>query len=144
MVEYGHLLVSSKSDNRDFHETKKLPLAVVLKKIPSTQVTLTPLQWNSESDYPGFLTKIENLGDIHLSMQARLLVVDATGRRFSIPSGFGKWLMPHSSAKLEFRFDQQLAPGEYQLRCELQQEGEPIVMQQDFVVSDLENSVSAR
>jgi hypothetical protein len=143
-VEYGHLLVSAKSDDRDYHETRKLPLAVVLKKIPSTQITMTQLLWDSGSEYPGFRTKIDNLGDTHMPLQARLLVVGPNGRRYSIPSGFGRWLMPRSSTQLEFRFDQPLPPGEYQLRCELQQEGEPIVTQQQFVVSDLENSVSAR
>jgi hypothetical protein len=143
-VEYGHILVQSKSDDRDFLETKKLPLAVVLKKISSTQISMSPLQWDSGSEYPGFRTKIDNLGDTHMPLQARLMVVDPNGRRISIPSGFGRWLMPRSSTHLEFRFDQPLSLGEYQLRCELQQEGEPIVTQQQFVVSDLENSVSAR
>jgi hypothetical protein len=143
-VEYGHLLVDSKSDDRDFHETKKLPLAVILKKIPSTQISMSPLQWDSGSEYPGFRTKVDNLGDTHLPLQARLLLIDPNGRRISIPSGFGRWLMPRSSTQLEFRLDHPLPPGEYQLRCELQQEGEPIVTQQQFVISDLENSVSAR
>ena len=52
--------------------------------------------------------------------------------------------MPGKSTVIEFRLESNLAPGEYELRCEIQQEGEPIRMQQTFTVTDLENAVSAK
>ncbi len=143
-ADYGYLLVESKSDTKDFVESSKLPLAVLLKKPEATQITLSPLTWDPVSEYPGFKTTVQNLGQAHMPLQARLTIIDTNGRSIAIPSGFGKWLMPGKSTPLNFRLESNLAPGEYQLRCELQQEGEPIRMQQDFTVTDLENAISSK
>lgn len=143
-AEYGYLLVESKSDNKEFIELNKLPLAVLLKKPQATQISLSPITWDPVSDYPGFRTTVQNLGKTHVPLQARLTIIDATGRSTAIPAGFGKWLMPGKSIPLNFRLESSLAPGEYQLRCELQQEGEPIRTQQSFTVTDLENAISVK
>jgi hypothetical protein len=142
VADYGSMLVTAKSDAQDFNVTRKLPLAVILKKLPPTQLTLSPIRWDAEGAYPSFQATVRNEGDIHLPLQARLSIVDAQGRRLMIPAGFGKWLMPKSSTNLEFRIDQPLPPGEYQMKCELQQDGDPLSMTQVFSVGDLENSVS--
>ncbi len=143
-AEYGYLLVESKSDSKEFIEFNKLPLAVLLKKPEATQISLSPITWDPVSDYPGFRTTVQNLGKTHMPLQARLTIIDATGRSTAIPAGFGKWLMPGKSIPLNFRLESSLAPGEYQLRCELQQEGEPIRTQQSFTVTDLENATSIK
>jgi hypothetical protein len=141
-VQYGKLVVSSKSDSRDYKETEELPLAIVLKQPESPIVTMTPLEWVVDGVYPGFVTTLKNGGDTHLPLQALLTIVDSNGRRMAIPSGFGRWLMPKSTSKLEFRMEGPMIPGEYQLACEILNQDKPITAKQVFTVTDLENSVS--
>jgi len=141
-VQYGKLIVSSKSDSRDYKETKELPLAIVLKQPESPIVTMTPLEWVVDGAYPGFVTTLKNNGDTHLPLQALLTIVDSNGRRMAIPSGFGRWLMPGSNSKLEFRMEGPMIPGEYQLACEILNQDKPITAKQVFTVTDLENSAS--
>jgi hypothetical protein len=143
-AEYGSIQVESKSDKQDFTASQSLPLAILLKKLEPTKITLSPIVWDPVAEYPGFNTTVQNLGTTHLPLQARLTIFDSKGRPTVIPSGFGKWLMPGKSSKLEFRLEGTLPPDEYVLRCELQQDGEPIRMEQNFTVTDLENAVSAK
>jgi len=139
-VEYGYVLVEASSSGRDYKVLRQLPLAVILKDTPEPEIKMTPLQWDPAYPYPSFRTKIENTGQTHLPLQARLAITDESGRRTSIPGGFGRWLMPQSATALEFRLDAPLAPGEYRLKCEVQRQGEPLVMEQRFTVTDLENA----
>lgn len=143
-AEYGRFVVQSKSDRQDFTASHDIPLAVLLKKPEATKITVSPLVWDPVAEYPGFHTTVANLGTSHLPLQARLTIIDAKGRSSMIPSGFGKWLMPGKSSKVEFRLEGSLPPDDYVLRFELQQEGEPIRMEQNFTVTDLENAVNAR
>ncbi len=143
-ADYGFIQVESKSDKQDFTASHSLPLAILLKKLEPTKITLSPIVWDPVGEYPGFYTTVQNLGTTHLPLQARLTIFDSKGRPTVIPSGFGKWLMPGKSSKLEFRLEGNLPPDEYVLRCELQQDGEPIRMEQNFKVTDLENAVSAK
>jgi hypothetical protein len=144
IADYGSIQVESKSDKQDFTASHTLPLAILLKKLEPTKITLSPLVWDPVAEYPGFNTTVQNLGTTHLPLQARLTIFDSKGRPTVIPSGFGKWLMPGKSSKLEFRLEGTLPPDEYVLRCELQQDGEPIRMEQNFTVTDIENAVSAK
>lgn len=141
-VQYGKVVITSKSSERDYEVTHTLPLALVMDNVPEPEVKLARLQWDPSQPYPGFRIGIENTGDVHFPMQARLLIVDEYGRRVSVPGGFGRWLMPRSSGMLDFRFDQPLSPGQYQLRCEVQRQGEPLVVDQVFTVTDMENATS--
>jgi hypothetical protein len=141
-VQYGKVVITSKSSERDYEVTHSLPLALVMDNVSEPEVKLARLQWDPSQPYPGFRIGIENTGDVHFPMQARLLIVDEYGRRVSVPGGFGRWLMPRSSGMLDFRFDQPLSPGQYQLRCEVQRQGEPLVVDQVFTVTDMENATS--
>lgn len=141
-VQYGKVVITSKSSERDYEITYALPLALVMDNVSEAEVKLARLQWDPSQPYPGFRIGIENTGDVHFPMQARLLIVDEYGRRVSVPGGFGRWLMPRSSGMLDFRFDQPLSPGQYQLRCEVQRQGEPLVVDQVFTVTDMENATS--
>jgi hypothetical protein len=143
-AEYGYFRVQSKSDHQNFTASHDVPLAVLLKKPEATKITVSPIVWDPVAEYPGFRTTVENLGNSHLPLQARLTIIDSRGRSTIIPSGFGKWLMPGKTSKLDFRLEGSLPPDEYLLRCELQQDGEPIRMEQNFTVTDIENAVSAR
>ena len=80
------------------------------------------------------------MGDTHHPLEARLSIFDEKGNRILIPAGFGKWLMPGQSSKLEFRSEHALSPGKYQLKCELQHGDRPIVVEQVFEVTDLDNA----
>ena len=79
---------------------------------------MSPLQWDPSNPYHSFRTRLENVGDTHLPIQTRPLIIDKSGRRTLIPVGFGRWLMPKSSAALELGLDAPLTPGRYLLRCE--------------------------
>lgn len=141
-VQYGRLLVTAKSSDQDYEVSKALPLAMILAETPEPSVSLSRLQWDPSQPYPGFRATIENGSNVHFPVQARLTIVDQFGRRTSIPGGFGRWLMPQSKLPLDFRFDQPLAPGEYQLRCEVQTKGEPLTVNQAFTVTDIENATT--
>jgi len=143
-VQYGKLIVSSKSDSRDYQESKELPLAIVLKQPDAPTVTMSQLEWVVDGDYPGFVTTLKNSGNTHLPLQALLSIVDSNERRMAIPSGFGRWLMPNASSKLEFRMEGPMIPGEYQLSCEILNQDKPITAKQVFTVTDLENSTSKK
>lgn len=135
---YGSLLVKSESDSREFSESRAIPLAVLYKKSQPAVATIAPLQWDSTGKYPGFKTSIRNTSETHLPVQARLSITDENGRRTIVPAGFGKWLMPGETAKLDFRIDRPLPPGNYQLRCDVAQDEKPISIQQSFTVGDFQ------
>jgi hypothetical protein len=141
---YGKLFVQSKTSDRDHQESRGIPVAILLKKTPSASATLSPLQWDATGRYPGFRTLIKNTSETHMPLNARLSITDETGRRISIPSGFGRWLMPGESSKLEFRLDRVLPPGNYQLRCDVVQEEKPLTIQQTFTVNDYQADLSSK
>jgi hypothetical protein len=142
--QFGYVQVTAKTDKRDFTESKKLPLALLLKKGPPPQISIAPLQWDNTGDYPSFRTKIQNSGSGHLALESRLSIFDEQGRRVVVPAGFGRWVMPNSSAPLAFRLEQPLAPGEYVLRCEVQTADQPVSIEQKFTVTDLENATASK
>lgn len=142
--QFGYLQVLAKTEKRDFTESKRLPLALVLKRGAPAQVSIAPLQWDNTGEYPGFRTKVENSGTSHFPLEARLSIFDSSGRRINVPAGFGKWVMPGNSAPVLFRMEQPLAPGDYILRCEVQTEDKPVSIQQNFTVTDLDNAVPSK
>ena len=139
-VEYGYVLVEAGSSERDYIVSRQLPLAVILDDIPEPEISMSPLQWDPSNPYPCFRTQLENTGQSHLALQSRLTITDESGRRTSIPGGFGRWLMPQSATTLDFRLEAALMPGQYKLRCEVQRQSEPLVLEQVFTVTDLENA----
>ena len=141
---YGTLLVRSQSDRKDFDETKILPIAIALKKHSLPELKLSTVQWDTNGKFPCFRGTVSNLGETHYAIDARLSIFDEKGGRIQIPAGFGKWLMPGETSKLEFRVEQGLASGKYQLKCELQHGDKPLVVEQAFEVTDLENSKSSK
>jgi hypothetical protein len=141
---YGTVDLQAESDRQDFDVSKKLPLALMLKKSALPEIKLSSIQWDSISKYPGFRCNVTNLGNSHLPLNARLSISSEAGNRLQIPGGFGKWLMPGTSSNLEFRLDQSLPPGKYQMRCELQHGDKPIAIDQVFEVSDLDTAEGGR
>ncbi len=139
-VEYGRLVVTATSSGRDYEVARELPLAVILGRLPRPSVSLAPLQWDPSAPYPGFRVNVANSGTAHLALESRLTILDEYGRRQSIAGGFGKWLMPGATSQLEFRLDRPLAPGRYLIRCELQTPSQPLEIEQEFVVTDLESA----
>ncbi len=137
---YGSLHVQCRSDRKDFSESRNIPLAIALKKSPTPELKLTSVQWDTTGKYPCFRSTVSNVGDTHHALEARLSIFDERGNRIQIPAGFGKWLMPGQSSKLEFRSEHALSPGKYQIKCELQRGDRPIVVEQVFEVTDLDNA----
>jgi hypothetical protein len=137
---YGSLHVQCRSDRKDFNESRDIPLAIALKKSATPELKLSPVQWDATGKYPCFRSTVSNLGNTHHPLDARLSIFDDKGNRIQIPAGFGKWLMPGQTSKLEFRSEHALRPGKYQLKCELQHGDRPIVVEQVFDVTDLENA----
>jgi hypothetical protein len=142
IVDYGNLVVDAKSSDRDYAVSRDLPLAVVLKELPNPDIKVSPIQWDPSPPYPSFRASLKNDGVSHLPVQARLTITDEAGSSVQIPGGFGRWLMPGNSTPLEFRLDNLLAPGKYRIRCEIQQPGTPLMVEQEFDVTDMEAAVS--
>jgi hypothetical protein len=143
-IVFGTIDFQSKSDRKDFDETRKLPIALLMKKSSAPDAKLSTVQWDSLSKHPAFRCAVSNEGESHLALNARLTISGENGERIQIPGGFGKWLMPGETAKLEFRLEQPLAPGKYQIKCELQQGDRPIITEQIFEVNDMETAKSGR
>ncbi|MEQ1826325.1 MAG: hypothetical protein ABL921_10270 [Pirellula sp.] len=143
-TEYGYVLIETKSEKKDYIESKKLPLALIYKKPSNTRIGMSPLVWDPSGKYPCFRTTVENSGNSHMPIDARLTVTAELGGRIQIPGGFGKWLMPSTKSPLTFRVDNALAPGNYQLKCELQTGGEPAVIEQTFTVTDIESAAGTK
>jgi hypothetical protein len=137
---YGSLHVQCRSDRKDFSESRNIPLAIALKKSPTPDIRLTPVQWDTTGKYPCFRCTVSNASDTHHPLEARLSIFDEKGNRIQIPAGFGKWLMPGETSKLEFRAENALSPGKYQLICELQRGDRPLKQEQVFEVTDLDNA----
>lgn len=141
---FGTLDFRAKSDRKDFEETRELPIALLMKKSSLPETQLSAIQWDSLSKYPAFRCVVSNSGMVHVAMNARLSIANENGFRLQIPGGFGKWLMPGESSKLEFRLEQPLAPGKYQIKCELQQGEKLVVTEQVFEVNDMDTAQSGR
>jgi hypothetical protein len=139
--DYGQIVVDCQTEGRDYHETRDLPLAVLVKKGKGPDISMSPIAWDPFGNYPAFRATLRNEGDTHLPLQGRLTIGDESGRRWSSPGGFGKWILPGQSAVIEFRLDNPLNPGDYQVRCEiLRGDDSPLVTQQAFTVTDIENA----
>jgi len=143
-IVFGTIDFQAKSDRKDFDETRKLPIALLMKKSRAPDAKLSTIQWDSLSKHPAFRCAVTNSGESHLALNARLTIASETGEQIQIPGGFGKWLMPGEASKLDFRLEQTLAPGKYKIKCELQQGDRPVVIEQMFEVNDMETAQSGR
>ncbi|MFN9417550.1 MAG: hypothetical protein ACK578_08665 [Pirellula sp.] len=137
-ADYGFLSVETRAANKDFTESRQLPLALVYKKVSKTTLAVAPLVWDPNGKYPGFRTTVENTGDNHMPVEARLSLVSEGGVRLQSLAGFGKWLMPKAKESMLFRIDQPLLPGKYTIKCEIQTGEKPIVFDQELPGSDVE------
>ncbi len=137
-VEYGSLRIITKSEDRDYTESKDLPLALVYKHLRATEVSVEPVVWDQgDSQSPRFRTLIRNTGESHLPIDARLSINGSSGYRELLHGGFGKWLMPGEAMWINFAIDQPLPPGDYVLKFEMQTGTQPISTTQTFQVTDL-------
>jgi hypothetical protein len=143
-ADYGFLSIESHAANKDFVESKQLPLALVYKKVSKTSLAVSPLAWDPNGKHPGFRTTIENNGEHHMPIEARLTLMSEEGIRIQSVAGFGKWLMPNAKESMLFRIDQPLLPGKYMIKCEIQTGEKPIVIDQEFAVSDVELAKPAK
>jgi hypothetical protein len=134
---YGHVLIESQSDRKEFRDTKRLPLAILYKKGGETSINVSPLAWDPNGKYPAFRTTVENTGTLHFPIDARLTIASELGRRYQVLGGFGRWVMPGQKMQTSFRLDFPLPPDNYKLKCEFITGGDPAVVEQEFVVSDL-------
>jgi hypothetical protein len=140
-TQYGWMAVQVQSDKKEHLESRQLPLAILVQTAQPPDIELSPLVWDTQDKYPGFRTTVRNLDDSHLALEARLTILDAQGNRILVPAGFGRWLMPGQSSRLEFRLEQALLPGEYRLKCEVKHGQSNKLIEQTIQVTDLENAV---
>ena len=137
-VEFGTLQVKSTDATQQFSNTGTVPIAVILGQTKEPKIDLQPLRFVPDSKYPSFRSVVANQGQIHIPLEARLLIASESGQRRVLTGGFGKWLMPGQSANLEFRLDRELTPGNYQIICELQNGQEPVIKKQMISVTDFD------
>lgn len=134
-VQYGTLEVAAKESSNEYWETREIPLATIFKPLGRTKIGIDSIVWDQLGTYPSFRTWVENQGNRHLPLDARLTLISDTGQRRQILGGFGKWVMPGRKSELEFRVDQPLVPGAYTMVFELQTGDEPLVLQQNIMIS---------
>jgi hypothetical protein len=141
---YGHVLIESQSDRKEFRDTRRLPLAILYKKGGETNINVSPLAWDPNGKYPAFRTTVENTGTLHFPVDARLTISSELGRRYQVLGGFGQWVMPGQKTQVAFRLDFPLPPDNYKLKCEFITGGDPAVVEQEFVVSDLTDAADKK
>ncbi len=144
IIEFGSLVVETKSTRRDYAEKRELPLVMQYKKQPNANITMSPLVWDPAGKYPCFRSVIENRGESFMPIDARLTATHESGQRLQVAAGFGKWLMPGEKITIHFRIDQPLANGDYKLTTELRTGAEPAVMEQTYSVNDLSTATTSR
>lgn len=144
-VRFGYLHVESTSAKSPDVESKKLPLAMVLKKMPTAEIDVAPLVWDGSGERVGFRTKISHSSVGHLPIDARLSILSESGYRAVVLGGFGKWAMPNTAFPIFFPLENPLSPGEYTLRCEVKTtDGPPKTYDQKITVTDLDNAKSPK
>lgn len=139
-IVYGDLAVTSQPVHGELAETGGVPIAVLYDSAGEPTLAMDPLRWVDTGNKPAFRGRVENTGNVHVPLDARLLIVSEAGQRFTATAGYGKWLMPGTEQDLEFRMPRQLPPGKYQLTSELQTGSSPIIHRQEFTVSDFDNA----
>ncbi|MCU0713393.1 MAG: hypothetical protein MUC43_15135 [Pirellula sp.] len=140
-VRFGFLNIESTTGKSPDVESKKLPLAMVLKKMPPAELEVAPLVWDGSGERVGFRTKISHSSIGHIPIDARLSILSESGYRAVVLSGFGKWAMPNTAFPIFFPIENQLRPGEYTLRCEVKTpDGPPKTYDQKITVTDLDNA----
>lgn len=139
-VEYGSLRIVTESEDRDYSQSKELPLAVIYRNLSATEVAVDPVVWDDGDRQPRFRVSVRNDGETHFPVDARLTITGSTGYRDLLHGGFGKWLLPGESMWVNFPIDKPLPPGDYVLRLEMQTANQPISTTQTFQVSDLVSS----
>ncbi|MFO1064412.1 MAG: hypothetical protein U0892_11165 [Pirellulales bacterium] len=140
-AKYGKLFIGSRSDKKDFQETRELPLAVLFKKGPPADVTMSGFAVVSVDNYTAIHAKVTNNGNGHVPLDARLTIIGENGRSEQVLGGFGRWLMPGKTDRLEFRLDHPLTPDKYTFRCELKVDDRIIVEEKHFEATDNETAV---
>lgn len=144
-IRFGYLHVESISTKSTDVEHRKLPLAMVLKKLPSAELEIAPLVWDGSGEKVGFRTKISHSSVGHIPIDARLSILSESGYRDVVLGGFGKWAMPNSTFPIFFPVENPLSPGEYTLRCEVKSPNGPAkTYDQKITVTDLDNAKNAR
>lgn len=142
-IVYGDLAVTSRPLRGELTQTGGLPVAVLYDSPGDPSLELEPLRWVDATKYPAFRGRVSNKGNVHVPLDARLLILSEAGQRFTAAAGYGQWLMPGKEQDLEFRLPRQLPPGKYKLTSELQTGGTPLIQRQDFVVSDFDAAQSS-
>ena len=144
-VRFGVLQIESSTGKSADVDAKKLPLAMILKKLPSADIEIAPLVWDGSGDRVGFRTKISHSSVGHMPIEARLSIFSESGQRIVVLGGFGKWAMPNTSFPIFFPIENLLSPGEYTLRCEVKSlDGPPKTYDQKITVTDLDNAKNAK
>lgn len=142
-IQYGEITVHATGAG-GYAQTGQLPVALLLAATPTPELRLDQLRWIPKDNYPCFRIQVNNSGQIHQPLHARLIIMAESGTRTTVPAGFGKWLMPGQTTDLEFRLDRPLPPGKYSITTELQR-GEQLIQQKGvYEITDYDNATAAR
>jgi hypothetical protein len=134
------MTVSTRDPRQELAFTGAIPMAIHFDESAPPQITLESTRWVDSGKHPAFRALVKNLGTTHAPIDSRLQVVSEAGQRFTIPAGYGQWLMPGKEIDLEFRMPSKLPAGNYSLTTELHAGATPIIQRQDFTVSDFDTA----
>lgn len=114
---FGEIRVNTSGD--DAQSAQILPLAMLLGQPPAANVEVAALQSYEENGHTSFRLVVQNNGQSYVPVHADLTVADGSGTPRELADGFGRWLRPGEARELDFRPDDVLPPGDYQVRLHL-------------------------
>jgi hypothetical protein len=104
--------VSSNGSNQQFSH---LPIAILTRQSPPTQLEVAPLQFLRMNNQSAFRVSVTNPGDRYLPVHVELNVAQQNGGVLRLTEGFGKWLAPAETRAFDLIAAQPLPKGTYQL-----------------------------
>ncbi len=142
-VKYGTVQVKSRLDGQDFDHQGSIPLAIIYNEPTPAALKIDTMRWVSGTTESGFKTSLYNHGESHFPVEARLTILAESGQRWTIPAGFGRWLMPGKEMELSFPIQSKLPFGNYELVCEVLNSEKPVRVRQLFQIGESNTKFSS-
>ncbi len=113
-VAAGRIRVAVSSDGSN-QQSSHLPIAILTRQLPPTQLEVAPLQFLRMDDQSAFRVSVTNPGDRYQPVHIELNVAQQNSATMRLTEGFGKWLAPAETREFDLIAEHSLPQGTYQL-----------------------------
>jgi hypothetical protein len=113
---YTKITLSLNNDRGESVGTYDLPVALLTRSEETPKLQIGSLGWDGVSQPPAFVVPINNDGEVHAALNAKLVMTDAFGRAVEMQSGYGRWLLPGKQTELRFKTEFAPPPGDYRFK----------------------------